>query len=274
MPRPSAVQRLFSLACLLAVLLAPLALHGQTEEVEPGTHPHTRHTTGLWLGVYSKYRLSDRWSYYGEYHLRRRNEFINDMAQIYLRFGMTYHASKRVELTAGVVLPIYWAPVQDLEGQDNVAMQYRLWQQALITHHWGRLKIQHQLRTEQRWRRAYTQGAPFLLDYRFRYKLNLYLPLGPHDHIEPGTAYINAYEEFFLQVGNGFYLQPHEDNRAFIGLGFQVSKQWGVTAGYMWSFRPTRLPGVYESRHIPRLCIYHNLGLRPERQRGLPPPAH
>ncbi len=47
-------------------------------------------------------------SYYGEYHMRRR-DFAANMDKIYLRFGAVYLLTKKVELTGGIATPINFA---------------------------------------------------------------------------------------------------------------------------------------------------------------------
>src|SRR5688572_12730803 len=90
-----------------------LAVFFQHSYAQEGTQKTHKHTEGLWLGTYTKYRISEKTFYYGEYHYRRTNNFIKDMGQVYLRFGLTYLINKNVEITGGIVTPLYWAPKQD-----------------------------------------------------------------------------------------------------------------------------------------------------------------
>lgn len=226
-------------------------------------------TTELWTGLYTKYRLNEKWFYYGEYHIRRRNNFINDMGQVYLRFGMTYLANNQLELTAGIVTPFYWAPEQDLPGQDNVVPQYRLWQQLVLVQPFDRLKLYHQFRFEQRWKRDYIEDSPFKLTHRFRYKITAYYPLNNYKLVQ-NTLFLSAYEEVFVQAGKSITYDYLEDNRLFLGLGYIVNENLQIQAGYMWTFRYKDGPTSFEHRHIPRISFYHNLDFhrrRLERQK-------
>lgn len=215
-------------------------------------------STGLWLGAYTKYRLSKRMFYYGEYHYRRRNNFVKDMAQVYLRFGATYLVSKKFEITAGIVTPVYWAPDQTADNIDKAVMQFRFWQQFLFVQPLGRAKIYHQIRIEQRWKRNYEIGSPFKLTHRFRYKLTAYVPLN-HDHLVNKTLFLSFYEEIFIQAGKPVIYDHFEDNRVFMGLGYILNENFQIQAGYMWTFRHNGGPFEYEHRHIPRISLYHNL---------------
>ena len=215
-------------------------------------------STGLWLGSYTKYRVTDKWFYYGEYHYRRRNDFIKNMAQIYLRFGATYRPNKNMELTSGIVTPIYWAPDQEAPNIDKRVMQYRFWEQMLFVQYFERLKLYHQIRTEQRWKRDYEKESPFTLTHRFRYKISTYIPLNDH-HIIPGTLFASLYNEIFIQAGKSITYNHLEDNRLFLGAGYVLNENMQVQVGYMLTYRHKGSPYDYEFRHIPRVSFYHSM---------------
>jgi hypothetical protein len=243
---------------LLLIFLFLISRPAQSQSYQIPDEKDITHTSGLWLGTYTKYRLSKRMFYYGEYHYRRRNAFVKDMAQIYLRFGTTYLASKKFEITTGFVTPIYWAPDQSADGIDRVVMQFRFWEQFLFVQAIGRAKIYHQIRFEQRWRRKYEIGSPFTLTYRFRYKFSTYIPLN-HDHLVPKTLFFSFYDEIFIQAGKEIIYNHMEDNRMFIGLGYIFNENFQMQAGYMWTYRHNKSPFAFEHRHIPRVSLYHNL---------------
>src|SRR5690606_4569297 len=196
--------------------------------------------------------------YYGEYHYRRTNNFIKDMGEVYLRFGLTYLINKNVEITGGIVTPFYWAPRQDVEGQDNVVPQFRFWEQIILVQLFERLKIYHQFRFEQRWRRDYVENSPFKLTHRFRYKITGYYPLNNYKLVNK-TLFLSFYNEIFIQAGKSITYDYFEDNRMFLGLGYIINENLQIQAGYSWTFRFAGSPNDFEHRHIPRLRLYHNL---------------
>ncbi|MEO9850537.1 MAG: DUF2490 domain-containing protein [Reichenbachiella sp.] len=214
-------------------------------------------STGAWFGFYTKYHFNDKWAYYGEYHIRRRNGF-DDMAQIYLRFGVTYSLAKYADLTVGVVNPYYWAPDQDDPNLDKVVPQFRTWEQLVFGTPFDHIKMYHQIRLEQRYKRDYEKGSDFKLTHRFRYKLTLYVPLNK-PAFENHTLFLSLYNEIFIQAGKTVVYNHLEDNRAFAGLGYNLSEQVQVQAGYMYTFRHYKEPHTYEHRSIFRLSFYHHL---------------
>lgn len=225
-----------------------------------------------WIGLYTKYRIKEKLFYYGEYHLRRRDQFWNEMAQIYLRFGLSYLVNKNFEFTAGIVNPYYFAPGGGGEGIDKVVPQFRGWQQFLFVIPFERLKIYHQIRTEQRWKRDYKEGSEFKLDFRFRYKLLAYYPLNKPT-LEQGALFSSTYSEIFIQAGKGIVYNHFEDFRAFLGLGYILNDQIQFQGGYQWTYRHYESPFVYQNRHIVRFSVYHNLdfyGKNKEKNRIMP----
>ena len=223
-----------------------------------------RSSNGIWFGFYTKYHINDKWAYYGEYHVRMR-EGMGEMGQVYLRFGATYRIKKYLDFTVGFVNPYYWAPNQEDPNVDKVVPQYRTWQQGVLATPFDHITVLHQLRLEQRWRRDYEKDSPFELTHRFRYKLTVYVPLN-HKDFGPHTLFLALYEEIFMQAGKSVVYNHLEDNRAFIGLGYNLSRSLQLQGGYMNSYRHDGAPFKYESRNIIRFSVIHHLDFHLEKQ--------
>ena len=160
----------------------------------------------FWLGLYTKYRIGEKLWYNGEYHIRRRGDFINEMAQLYVRIGLSYLVKYNFEITGGIVTPLYWVDKSKYPEEvpiDKVLPQFRFWQQYLFIQSVGRTKLYHQIRTEQRWRRDFIKDSPFLLTHRFRYKIMAYIPLSSRG-LQINTMYVSMYNEIFIQAGKRY----------------------------------------------------------------------
>lgn len=259
------IRIIYFLSCLL---LGFVSANAQSTVTIPD-QKEVENTSETWLGMYTKYRINEKLFYYGEYHLRRR-EFMDKMAQVYLRFAMTYLLKPKVEVTGGIVTPFYWAKESSAENQqiDKVVPQFRFWQQILFVQNIDRVKLYHQIRTEQRWKRDYVVGSPFVLDFRFRYKISTYVPLN-RPTLVSNTVFFSGYSEIFIQAGRKVIYNHFEDFRLFLGLGYIFNQNWQVQAGYMWTYRHAGSPFKYENRHIPRLSFYHNLDFHTKKQERL-----
>ncbi|MDN3204060.1 DUF2490 domain-containing protein [Algoriphagus sediminis] len=250
-----------SAAALIMVLFLALPVTAQTQDEPEEEERNTARRSELWNGFYTKYKIGKKLFYYGEYHIRTRDQLVQNMGQIYLRFGLSYIINKNLEITGGIVTPFYWAPPQYQEQErpyDKVVNQFRFWQQALFIVPLGKAKIYHQLRAEQRWRRDYYVGSPFELTFRWRYKISTYIPLNSYK-FQPGTYFLSAYNEVFIQTGKTIIRNPFEDNRLFLGMGYILNDKVQFQVGYAKSWQQ-RSSGIdYVNRDLIRLSVYHNL---------------
>lgn len=111
----------------------------------------------------------------------------------------------------------------------TVATEFRLWEQMTVNQFLSRLKIEHRYRIEQRW----VNG---LYRNRFRYRLNMFIPLN-HKKIDAKTWFISVYDEVFMNNK-----APHfERNRFSAALGYQFDKSINVQAGWLnqYNYSPT-----------------------------------
>jgi hypothetical protein len=214
----------------------------------------------LWTGIYTKYRIGEKLWYNGEYHVRTRNNFVNEMNQLYLRVGLSYLLTNNFEITGGIVTPFYWSdPNLFPEGTplDKVVPQFRFWQQYLFIQPVGRVKVYHQIRMEQRWRREFIVDTPFELTHRFRYKIMAYVPLNSRD-LQKKTLFLSLYNEIFIQAGKSIQVNFLEDNRTFIGLGYILNENIQFQTGYMKSLQQRGNGIDFNDRDIIRISVYHN----------------
>ncbi|RZK20854.1 MAG: DUF2490 domain-containing protein, partial [Hymenobacter sp.] len=114
---------------------------------------------------------------------------------------------------------------QDL-GAGPLNSEKRLWEQIVLTQYAHRLKIEHRYRLEQRWFTFRDDHTEFR--QRFRYRFNAFLPLN-HKKIEPGTVFLAAYDEIFLNPKGPVF----ERNRVYGGVGYQLNQHFILQAGYV-----------------------------------------
>jgi hypothetical protein len=233
---------------------------GQGSESDSLRQKQTNYGQFLWTGIYTKYRIGEKLWYNGEYHIRTRNNFINEMNQLYIRLGLSYLLTYNFEITAGIVTPFYWVDKNRFPENtplDRVVPQFRFWQQFLFIQSVGRAKVYHQIRLEQRWRRDFVVDSPVELTHRFRYKLMAYVPLNSKE-LQKKTLFLSFYNEIFIQAGKPVQLNFLEDNRTFIGIGYIVNENVQLQTGYMKSFQQKSNGFDFEDRDILRISFYHN----------------
>lgn len=233
---------------------------GQGSESDSVRQKETFGGQFLWTGIYTKYRIGEKLWYNGEYHIRTRDNFINEMNQLYIRLGLSYLLTNNFEITGGIVTPFYWVDENQYPENtplDKVVPQFRFWQQFLFIQPVGRVKVYHQIRLEQRWRRDFIVDSPFELTHRFRYKLMAYVPLNSRE-LQKKTLFLSLYNEIFIQAGRSIQINYLEDNRSFIGLGYILNENIQIQTGYMKSFQQRSNGFDFNDRDIIRVSLYHN----------------
>lgn len=230
----------------------------------------TSNETGVWTGLYTKFRLSEKLFYYAETHYRRRNSLSNEndfagrMFAVYNRHGINYLVNKNFEITAGPVAVRNWAPDPDNPDFESATWQFRIWHQyILIMPQMGRFKIYHQFRFEHRWRRRsfLKTDNKYLFSNRWRYKLFGYIPLNKRV-LETGTFFISPSVEIFFQSGKPIVRDPLEDLRIYPTIGYVVNEHIMISAGHMWTMGQEPSGWEYAVRNIVRFNLYINLDFR------------
>ncbi|QNL21521.1 DUF2490 domain-containing protein [Hyphobacterium sp. CCMP332] len=253
------MRQILLIAVLISILNCGLS-YGDSGEDRSLPPREIFHETGIWYGLYTKYMIANKLFYYGEYHVRR-TEWNTHMNKLYLRFGLAYLINPSLEITAGFVNPYSWYQVESRELEDRVVPEFRFWQQFLFVQEVGRLKLYHQFRFEERWKRDHFKGEPYHFSQRYRYKFTIYTPLN-HNHIQNKTVFLAQNAEIFIQSGQKVIYNNLEEIRVFNGIGYLLNNNWQFQLGYAWHY--AQKPEGHKFRHqdIIRMSVYHNMDLR------------
>ncbi len=126
--------------------------------------------------------------------------------------------------------------------------EHRVYQQFTYKHKWGSFNLVHRLRTEERFLQAHHKdtngnviddGYSKNQQFRIRYRIYGTLPLTKQQDqasmaIAPKSYYLVVYDELFMSWGE--YVTYHEidQNRIFVGLGYQFTKDFTIQSGFLW----------------------------------------
>lgn len=106
--------------------------------------------------------------------------------------------------------------------------EFRFWLQDIIDLKYGKFKFENRFRAEKSW--FYEPQKEVHSDrYRFRYRLNVSVPLNS-ESVKPGTIFANAYDEIFFVTEKPAFAR----HRLYGGLGYQIDETFGMAAGYLW----------------------------------------
>lgn len=172
---------------------------------------------GNWLIYIGNKKLNSKWNIHNEVQYRNYNA-VGDLEQLLLRTGIGYNLTD----TSNIMLGYGYILSENYFGNTNekiVVNEHRIFQQFTTKQSIGNVKLSHRYRFEQR----------FVEDdfkMRFRYFLGLNIPFGKNEN---NKSYFSAYNEVFLNTKTSIF----DRNRVYGGIGYQISKDIKVEAGYM-----------------------------------------
>ena len=171
---------------------------------------------GLWAIYFGNYGLAPRWSLFADAQQRHTTEPQNQR-QTMLRLGIQRSLTDRSSFLVGA------AGIPSQIVGEEFKFEFRIFEQFISDHRWGRSYVRHRFRLEQRFL------GNELLRQRLRYFVLLNIPLtGPNQ--APGVPYLSAYNELFVQgSAKGYW----DRNRFFLGLGYSFSPSLRMEFGAM-----------------------------------------
>lgn len=212
-----------------------------------------------WLGYFNQTRLTDKWGIWLDLHARRI-DFMDRWNTFIIRPGVTYYLNDHARLTAGYAFVEQYPAV----GLKTIRPEHRLWQQINWTHRARKIQTSQWIRVEERFIRKVANDAlqdGHTFNYRFRYAITVLVPL-KGDFIEPGTPFFAFNDEIHMNAGKQITYNYFDQNRFFVGLGYQFSKTLSAQLGYMNLFQQLPTGNQFNNNHVLRLFVYHNLDLR------------
>ncbi len=222
-------------------LLIPLLAFGQTPQ--PRIHSHQFNG---WYMYFGDHPVKGRW----EVHLEeqwRRHDGILKWQQNLFRPGVNYQVNERFTLTGGYA-HIRTHPYGDYPAPARFD-EHRLWQQAVVTQRFGRVRWQHRLRQEQRWIESPTVPDLWRYTNRFRYFGKGVVPL-------KGRWFFAFYDEVFINLPPNSGPRKVDQNRAYAAIGRRVGRHNSIEAGYLYQVIAQANGRVFEHNHTLQIGFF------------------
>lgn len=166
------------------------------------------------------YKFSTKFYLNPEFQFRANDRFYKpDYYEIKTGLGYNLNSSNQIYLGLGR----YATYTNERISRE----EFRIWLQHVYSLYISKLKFEQRIRLEKRF-----FHNPITNDNtnseRFRYRLNLTVPLN-NEKIAEKTFFINTYDEIFLVTEKPIINR----NRIFIGSGYQFTKSFGLSIGYL-----------------------------------------
>lgn len=227
--------------------------------------------TNLWLSSYNKFRIADKLYWAAELHYRRigdgENLFVDRMAQIYNRHGLTYFVSPNFNVTVGGVMRLNFSPDPENPDFEPITVEPRIWHQYMFVSPWPRFIIYNRLRIEHRWNRSNRLESEYTFRNRWRYMFYMKIPLNKKQLV-PGALYFSPSTEIIMQTGKTVKGSFAEDLRLYGSFGYISSPRVTYSLGLMYTTGQTvQDPLLYRRRWIVRANVYISLDFRKEEKK-------
>ena len=179
---------------------------------------------GNWWIYFGNKQINSKFNWHHEAQYRNYN-IIGDLEQLLLRTGIGYNLTEKnnnLLMGYGFIRSENYIPFTD---DKEVVNEHRIYQQFITKQSFGRVKIQHRYRFEQRW----VEDQAFKM--RFRYFLALNIALNNKDMID-NTFYLSGYNELFINNKMNLF----DRNRLYGGVGYKLNSLVRFELGYMNQF--------------------------------------
>ena len=238
-------------ACCLFVIMNRQQAFSQTKVFE--TEEQT------WLGYFNQTRFTNKSGVWLDLHLRFTGNYIDHKALSIARTGYTYYLSDQVKLTAAYA----YATRYSTTGGPDVT-EHRPWQQIQWSEKKNWFTMMQWIRLEERFRRKVAAGEltdEFSFNYRIRYNMAFTIPL-KGKQVVAKTPFLFVNNEVMINFGKQIVYNHFDQNRAFVGLGYQFTSHLNAQLGYMYVFQQLADGNKYLNINAIRLFVFHNLDLR------------
>jgi hypothetical protein len=233
------------------VFLLSVSLFGQEKEFE------TREM--FWLGYFNQTRFTDHSGLWVDLHLRMNDQFVGEVHTTLARVAYIYYFSDNARLDIGYANQIQYGH----DGAPNVP-EHRPWQQIQWFEKKSWFNMMQWIRLEERFRKKVSEGEltdDYSFNYRIRYNIGITIPI-TKKQVGPKTPFVFANNEVFINFGEEIVNNYFDQNRAFIGLGYQFTSHLNAQLGYMNIFQQLPEGNKYIRTNAIRLFVFHNLDFR------------
>jgi hypothetical protein len=211
------------------------------------------HDNLIWLGYFFRVDLSDKWSVVGDYQFRRKDWFA-EWSQKVFRQGVSYSLNQNVELTAGFVY---------LQHHKNgfIQNEFRPYQQVIVFNNFGRVKLDHRYRFEQRFIQRIVNNTltnDFFFNNRVRYKVAVGIPIYYRQEKTRWMFYMD--NELMVNFGEMIVVNVFDQNRFSLGIYYNATDNLRLQLGYMNIYAQKARFGHFDDADMVRFNIYHRIG--------------
>ncbi|MFZ9982686.1 MAG: DUF2490 domain-containing protein [Cyclobacteriaceae bacterium] len=188
---------------------------------------------------------------------------VMDPMQVLLRTHLEFNVKGQLTFS-----PLGYAYIHNYQyGKQPVTIpnhERRFYQQLAWSHNWGKTGIGHRIRTEERFIEDYDTDLNVLgftnRQFRVRYRFIATRPI-IKGRIVPGTFFTQTFYEGFISRGKKVTFEDIDQNRLFLGFGYQPVTGLYLSAGWFYQMLVKASGTKQENNAGLMIMAIHNLDL-------------
>ena len=216
----------------------------------------------VWLSYNNQTRLSDKWGLWGDFHLRTKENFFEDLSIGIARVGLMYYLTENTKLTAGYAYVNHFPA----DAHPDIAQpEHRPWQQVQWHNRFPKLRVMQWVRLEERFRRKIKDNDELAEGYNFNYRVRYNMMLNFAFNKKPFAPKTISYavnNEAHLNFGKEIVYNTFDQNRFFAGIHYHTTAHAYLQVGYMYLYQQLAIGNKYRYIHAARISYFQNLDLR------------
>lgn len=219
------------------------------------------HQKLYWLRYYSQVNFNSKLCWHNEFDNRKFFE-NNQQNQFFYHTRLHYKTSKNTEIAAGMTY-VRQNSQSPAANSAVIVPEIRPNQEFTFTVPVNKqLKIQQRVRMDERFIHK-SSGKELIEGYNFnlriRYRLQASYILNKKETKTPTT--LKAWNELMVNVGKIIVYNQFDQNRAYVGVEQNLSKNISVELGYLHLYQQRPNGFEFFDRDIVRFTLYHKVNL-------------
>ena len=233
---------------------------GQDDDSNQGAY-FKEPVSRLWVNTYGRIRLTKNLFWVAQTHFRFQENstmpFAGQIGQIYNRHALGYKFGDHFCASVGGVLRLNFNTDEVLADEEPMVPEFRIWHEYLFSVPLERIKVCHRIRIEHRWSRGFKDFDDYIFRNRWRYMLNVKIPINKHKIEKYHTFYVSPEAELIMQSGKAVVNSPMEDLRLHTSFGYIINPELTVATGLMYSMGQKLGHGdIYQQKYTIRAHVY------------------
>ena len=218
------------------------------------------HAEQTWFGYFNQTRLTNKSGIWVDLNLRLTDDYLQKNSVSIARLGYIYYITDQTRATVGYA---YVTQYSQVDGMPNVP-EHRLWQQIQWFEKKNWLTMMQWARLEERFRRKVEAGelaSDYSFNYRIRYNMALTIPL-KGKQVVAKTPFLFLNNELHVNFGKEITNNYFDQNRLFLGLGYQFTANLNAQIGYLKVFQQLPAESTFRNIDAIRVFVFHNFDFR------------